>query len=78
MPGVKIENQVIVAAGSVVTKSVKSRTVVGGVPAKVLSNYDEMEKRILEEYPSHSDLNKNLPYETQVKQITKFSFKPYL
>lgn len=36
MPGIKIANGAIVAAGSVVTKSVEPYTIVGGVPAKVL------------------------------------------
>lgn len=78
MPGVKIEDQVIVAAGSVVTKSIKSRTVVGGVPARVLTNYDDMEKKVLELYPSHSELSQNASYELRVKKITRFSFKPFM
>ena len=38
MPGVSIGKNSIVAAGSVVTKSVEENTVVGGNPAKVLMN----------------------------------------
>lgn len=41
LPNVKIGNNVIVAAGSVVTKDVPSNSVVGGNPAKVISTFDE-------------------------------------
>lgn len=36
MPGVKIFRRSIVAAGAVVSSNVESRTIVGGVPAKVI------------------------------------------
>ena len=38
MGGVTIGDGAIIAARSVVTKSVKSNTMVGGVPAKFISN----------------------------------------
>jgi acetyltransferase-like isoleucine patch superfamily enzyme len=38
LPGVQIGNNVIVAAGSVVTKSFDSNLIIGGVPAKLLKN----------------------------------------
>ena len=41
MPGVTIGEGSIIAAGSVITKSVPSKTVVGGNPAKVLCSVDE-------------------------------------
>lgn len=41
MPGVTIENHVIVAAGSVVTKSIPSGYVVGGNPAKIICTINE-------------------------------------
>lgn len=45
MPGVTIGDNCLVAAGSVVTKSVPSGVVVGGNPAKVLCTLDEYIKR---------------------------------
>jgi acetyltransferase-like isoleucine patch superfamily enzyme len=41
MPGVKIGNNVIIAAGSVVTKDIPGNSVVGGVPAKIIKSTDE-------------------------------------
>jgi len=41
MPGVKIGNNCIIAAGSVVTKDVPENSVVGGVPAKFIKSIDD-------------------------------------
>ena len=40
LPNVKIGNNVIIAAGSVVTKDVPDNSVIGGNPAKVISTFD--------------------------------------
>lgn len=53
LPGVTIEDNVIVAAGSVVTKSIPSGMVVGGNPAKILCNIEDYKKRNLL-YNTHS------------------------
>lgn len=46
LPNVKIGPNVIVAAGSVITKDVPSNSVVAGVPAKVIGTFDDyMNKR---------------------------------
>lgn len=41
MPGVSIGNNVICAAGSVVTKSIPSNVVVGGNPARIICSIDD-------------------------------------
>ncbi len=41
LPGVKINDNVIIAAGSVVTKDVPSNSVIGGNPAKKISTFDD-------------------------------------
>ena len=44
--GIKIGNNVVIAAGSVVTKDVPDNSVVAGNPAKVIETFDEyLEKR---------------------------------
>lgn len=45
MPGVTIGDNVLVAAGSVVTKSIPSGMVVGGNPARIISNVNEFYQR---------------------------------
>ena len=40
LPGVELGEHVIVAAGSVVTKSFPSNSIIGGVPAKLISSVD--------------------------------------
>lgn len=47
MPNVKIGNNVVIAAGSVVAKDVEDNTVVGGIPAKKIATFDSLvEKRL--------------------------------
>lgn len=46
MPGVKIGNNCIIAAGAVVTKDVPDNSVVGGIPAKFIKTSDEYFKGI--------------------------------
>lgn len=41
MPGVTIGDNVIIAANSVVTKDIPSNSIVGGTPAKVISNFEK-------------------------------------
>jgi acetyltransferase-like isoleucine patch superfamily enzyme len=47
LPGVRVGNRCIIAAGSVVTKSVPSGYVVAGVPARVVGRFDSYEAKVL-------------------------------
>lgn len=48
LPGVTIGSNVIVAAGSVVTKSIPDNSIVGGNPAKIIGHIQSFEEKMLE------------------------------
>lgn len=50
LPGVTIGNNVVIAAGAVVTKDVPDNCVVGGVPAKVIREIDDDTEEIKNEF----------------------------
>lgn len=56
MPGVTIGDNVLIASGSIVTKSIPSNVVVAGNPAKFICTLDEY-------------IEKNLPYNTDSKDL---------
>lgn len=56
--GVTIEDNVLIASGSVVTKSLKARGVYGGNPAKYICSIDEFEKRNMIQNVSSKHLSK--------------------
>ncbi len=49
LPGVKVGNNVIVAAGSIVSKDVENDSVVGGIPARKIKSTDDYLKKALNE-----------------------------
>lgn len=49
MPGVKVGNNVIIVAGSIVTKDVPDNSVVAGVPAKFIKTSDEYLEKLQRE-----------------------------
>lgn len=53
MPGVTIGNDVIVGAGSLVTKSIPSGEIWGGVPAKYITSVMEYAEKCLRETPNY-------------------------
>lgn len=61
LPNVKIGNDVIIAAGSIVTKDVPDNSVVGGNPAKIISTFNQYvnNRKIINEdglYPNHESV----------------------
>ena len=78
MPGVKIEDNVIVAAGSVVTKSIPSNSIVAGVPARIIGDYNVLINKMLSEYVSEKDIPKNGDYKEKILKVLSEDFKTFL
>lgn len=78
MPGVVIEDRVIVAAGSIVTKSVPSGSIVAGNPAKIIGRYCDLESRMISSYISDKDLDFSLSYKQRINKVLTNTTKPYL
>lgn len=78
MPGVIIEENVIIAAGSVVTKSVPAGVIIGGNPAKIIGDFSSYKQKILKSYISKDDLNYTLDYKSRINKVVDKRFKKYL
>ncbi|WP_285060291.1 acyltransferase [Pedobacter ginsengisoli] len=78
MPGVKIENNVIVAAGSVVTKSIPEGSIVAGVPAKIIGSFDELKEKMLMQYISEADMDFSIDFKSRITKVTSTDYKPFL
>lgn len=72
MPGIIIEDNVIVGAGSVVTKSIPQGCIVAGNPARVISRFDVYKESVLKENISDADFIKTI---TRKENITLFADK---
>ena len=66
MPGVTLGEGAIVAAGSVVTKSVPSHTVVGGNPARYICSVDDY----IEKNMKYNHNTKGMPPEKKKAFLT--------
>lgn len=78
LPGVTVEGDSLVAAGAIVTKDVHEKEVVGGNPAKVISNTSRIKNHFTGEdvYPWRYTFKRGMPwaeigYETWYENITK-------
>lgn len=78
MPGVKVGDNVVIAAGSVVTKSIPSGSVVGGNPAKRLADFASYRSKILNECVSTLDVDMTLDHRRRTEALVDEKFKPYL
>lgn len=56
LPGVDIGDDVIIAAGSVVNKSIVSNSVVAGVPAKQISTFESYQLKTQELFVHHDEI----------------------
>lgn len=74
LPGVRIEDNVIVGAGSIVTRSIPMGLVVGGNPARVITTFEKFRIRALD-WISDSDINNRLSYKEIVLSVMEPDFK---
>ena len=75
LPGVNIQDNVIIAAGSVVTKSIPNGKIVGGNPAKIIGDFKDYEDKVLQNYISHEDMNFNLSYKERINIALDNNYK---
>lgn len=78
LPGVKIEDNVIIAAGSVVTKSIPENSIVAGVPAKVIGDFNGFREKAFKSWVAHNEIDFSLPYKKRIKSIVDMNYKPFM
>jgi acetyltransferase-like isoleucine patch superfamily enzyme len=78
MPGVIIEDNVIVAAGSIVTKSIPKGVIVAGNPAAIIGDFESYKKLVLANNISDNDMDFNLSYQNRIERIVDNSMKKIL
>jgi acetyltransferase-like isoleucine patch superfamily enzyme len=76
MPAVRIGDDVVIGAGSLVNKSVPDGSVVGGVPIKTLGKFADFKKRALEEFRSAAELASCGTYRERVMKALTPHFRP--
>ena len=75
MPGVTIGHDVVVAAGSVVSKDVPSGWVVGGVPAKKIMKFSEYKEKVEKTFVNDDELIGVSCYKSRVALALKLQEK---
>ena len=73
MPGVRIGDNCIVGAGSVVTKSIPSGSVVAGNPARLIGSYEDQLLK-MKDWPSEADVDR-ADYRRSVENLTPNSHR---
>ena len=68
MPGVSIGSNVVIGAGSVVTKDIPDNSVAIGVPAKVVSNFEDYHAKIQATCANDSELAGITDYQQRVQR----------
>lgn len=78
MPGVHVCDNVIIAPGSIVTKSIPTGCIVAGVPAKIIGDYWTHENKCLTDWVHHNDFVKIKNYKERVESSLTSGYKEFL
>lgn len=78
MPGVQIDDNVIVAAGSVVTKSVPSGVIIGGNPARIIGDFASYKEKVLRDYVSENKLDMSKDKRGRIEEFVDSTMKDYM
>jgi maltose O-acetyltransferase len=78
LPGVVIENNVIVAAGSVVSKRLEKNSVYGGVPAKRLCSLDDYLDKTRKNFNKDNLFNEKFTLRKNINQNDKILMRQVL
>jgi len=77
LPGVVIEDNCIIGAGSVVTKSIPTGSIVAGNPAKIIGSFSDYYEKVLQNNYSESDKNVSKSFKQNVLSFLDSSNRPY-
>lgn len=75
MPGVNIGSNVVIGAGSVVTKDIPDNSVAIGVPAKVVSSFNDYQYKIKSTCASDSELAGISDYAERVQRAIELQYQ---
>lgn len=77
MPGVTIGSNVVIGAGSVVTKDIPDNSVAVGVPAKVVSSFDDYQTKVQNTCSNDSELAGIADYRERVERAMAIQASKY-
>ena len=78
VPGVRINDEVIIGAGSVVTKSIPTGWVIAGNPARKIGKFTDYGDRALADFAVDEDIGLYPSFEAKIRAVAEQQHLPYL